>query len=297
MAAMPFLSSNIYCDVFIDGNDNLNYSLEKELFSVDGLIITSNMVYFKKEGEDKWFLSNGCKILKELNYSTLNLRYSVLIGVKNNKYTILSLRGEILKENLIWADGNQYGIAIKKNGKKEIEITNSYNTFIVTGYDYAIPCSNNFFIAWNINGLLPTWYLLDSQYKILETSNNRITEFNGFFFLKKYNEIAIFDKMGIRLRNENYGDCFYGGEYFYIFNRLINKWEIFDNNLTTITSLRYDQIPITVTYNNILIVCDAKNNVLNLLDLGKKTSSIIENYVIGDKYLLIKREMQWERLY
>jgi hypothetical protein len=51
-----FLSpSSIYCDVFIDANDNLNYSLENESFLVDDLIIVGDMAYFKKKARINGF--------------------------------------------------------------------------------------------------------------------------------------------------------------------------------------------------------------------------------------------------
>jgi hypothetical protein len=264
---------------------------------LDDLIINEDIICFKKEGSDKWFLSNGNRILRELEYSTIISENAVLIAVKNGKYTILSLSGEVLADNLIWADSTQYGIAIKESTEKKIRIINDHNNFIITGYDYAIPCSSDYYICWNVNGITPTWYLLNSVYEILETSNKRIIEFNGHFFVKDENGVLFFDNTGMRTINEMYSDCFHGGQYFYVFNKLIRKWEILDDRLQKAMVLNADKIPATISYNNKMIIKDIKNDKLELLDISNNTNITIDDYLIGDKYLFAKYGKKWIRIY
>lgn len=291
------LSSGLYSYVFIDDNNNLKYLLHNDSFSLDDLIINEDIICFKKEGSDKWFLSNGNRILRELEYSTIISENAVLIAVKNGKYTILSLSGEVLADNLIWADSTQYGIAIKESTEKKIRIINDHNNFIITGYDYAIPCSSDYYICWNVNGITPTWYLLNSVYEILETSNKRIIEFNGHFFVKDENGVLFFDNTGMRTINEMYSDCFHGGQYFYVFNKLIRKWEILDDRLQKAMVLNADKIPATISYNNKMIIKDIKNDKLELLDISNNTNITIDDYLIGDKYLFAKYGKKWIRIY
>jgi hypothetical protein len=289
--------STIYGDIFIDKNDTVNYKLNDESYHINDLIKINDIVYFKVNYEDKWFMSNGSEIIKELNYSTITKKSSVLIAVKNNKYSILSLNGDILMENLNWADNNTFGTAIKKGNERKIEIIKNNEITIISGYDYAIPCSNKHFICWNVNGLIPAWYLLNSEFKVIETSTRKIIEFANTFFLRKGEKILMVNNTGKVVESEEYGDFFSGDECLYMFNKINNKWEIFNNNFNKVLSLDYSYIPITATISDMLIIKNERNGNIMLLDINNKTSQVINSFIIIDKYLFIRRGLLWNIYY
>ncbi|GMO12082.1 MAG: hypothetical protein Ta2D_14040 [Rickettsiales bacterium] len=158
-----------------------------------------------------------------------------------------------------------------------------------------MPCSKDNIIAWNVNELPPTWFLLNSKHEILGSSNERIIDFNSYFYLKKGDHIEIINKDNITSKSNVYSSFMYGNICLYLYNRVKEQWEIFDYKLSKIITLEQHQIPLTSVNNHFVVIRD--KNTLKLFNIENKAVVNIYNYFIGNKYLFIENDKTWERVY
>ena len=300
-----FLAQTLYGygEIIIDKNDQMYYKTHNKEYLINDLIISYGYDYVKNN--DKWLVFRNGELIRELNYSSLIVSKIGIIGIKNNRYSLLSNDGKLIKSDLEWASINDNGIIIKeKDGRDLISIVNSASRHL-TKYDYAKACPNGFYITWNIANADDVtkskveWFLINSSGYIVESSVSIIREFSGRYFIENNKYIITINNNGEKtIMDENYSKLITGNEYIFFYNEFTRQWEIHNRDMEFIMEIEQSFIPSTKDYDDIMIIMDRMNQILKMIKLNNAESVRIKDYRIGDKFLFIKHDdNKWERIY
>ena len=289
-----FFTQTLYADISFDKDDNMYYESLKNNYRIEELYIQNNTYYVKVK--DKWLVFYEGRLIGEFNYTSLVVTKNGLLG-KNNTYTLLSNDLKVLQDNLLWARINDNGIIIKEKDKELLAISLDGSKRALKGYDYAEMCSNGFYIAWEVTKLIPRWFLLNSKGKMIASTDTKIIEFNGKFFIKKDNKIIVIDNYKKKVLDEKYSDFMDGREYIFLFNNGTKRWEVHDSNLNYVLEIDLPNVSTSMVCHNIFLIYDRQAEILIMYKIDTHTSMLIDDYRMGEDYLFIKYENAWKRIY
>ena len=290
-----FFAQTLYADISFSNDNTMYYVTPQNNYRIEDLYIQNNKYYLKVK--DKWLIFDDTTLIGELDYASLVVTRNGLIGVKKNTYTLLSNNLKSLQDNLIWATINDYGVVIKDKNDRILTIYTNGTEKKLKGYDYAEIASNNFYIAWNVIKLVPQWFLLNTDGSVIESSNTKIIEFDGKFFIKKDNKIIVIDNYKKKFIDEKYTDFMDGKEYIFLFNNSTKRWEVHDSELNCVLEVPLSNIFASIVWHNILLMHDRQKNILEMYKIDTNTSEKIDEYRIGEEYLFVKHENYWKRIY
>ena len=289
-----FFTRTLYADISFDKDNAMYHESLKDNYRIEDLYIQNNTYYVKVK--DKWLVFYEGRLIGEFNYTSLVVTKNGLLG-QNNTYTLLSNDLKVLQDNLLWARINDNGIIIKEKNKELLAISPDGSKKTLKGYDYAEMCSNGFYIAWEVTRLIPRWFLLDSKGKMIESTDTKIIEFNGKFFIKKDNKIIVIENYKKKVLDEKYSDFMEGREYIFLFNNGTKRWEVHDSNLNYVLEIGLPNISTSMVCHNILLIYDRQAEILIMYKIDTHTSMVIDDARMGEDYLFIKYENAWKRIY
>ena len=289
-----FFTQTLYADISFDKDNAMYYESLKNNYRIEDLYIQNNTYYVKVK--DKWLVFYEGRLIGEFNYTSLVVTKNGLLG-KNNTYTLLSNDLKVLQDNLLWARINDNGIIIQEKNKELLAISLDGSKKTLKGYDYATMRSNGFYIAWEVTRLIPRWFLLNSKGKMIESTDTKIIEFNGKFFIKKDNKIIVIENYKKKVLDEKYSDFMEGREYIFLFNNGTKRWEVHDSNLNYVLEIDLPNVSTSMVCHNIFLIYDRQAEVLIMYKIDTHTSMIIDDYRMGEDYLFIKYENAWKRIY
>ena len=290
-----FFTQTLYADISFNNDNTMYYVTPQNNYRIEDLYIQNNKYYLKVK--DKWLIFTDTTLIGELDYTNLVVTRNRLIGIKKNTYTLLSNDLKLLKADLMWATINDYGVVIKDKDERILTICTNDTEKKLKGYDYAEICSNSFYIAWNVIRLVPQWFLLNTDGKVIESSNIKIIEFDGNFFIKKDSKIIVIDNYKKKFLDEKYTDFVDGREYIFLFNNSTKRWEVHDSKLNCVLEIPLSDIPISIIRYNIFLLSDRQKNILEMYNIDTNTSEKIDDYRIGEEYLFVKQDNSWKRIY
>ncbi len=293
---LSFFAQLLYGEIIFDENDRWYYKTSEDCYPFSSLIIDDNYHYLEiySPTQSYWLIFENDTFIAEWNYSSLDVKeIGVIASNGMDRYSVFSNDLTLIKDNLHWATISDYGIVMKERNNCNLTVISNDMQFELAGYNYASVCTNEFFIAWN--GLVE-WFLVNSSGEVIESSDRRIEEYSGKYFIQKNNSIVMIDNDERIFLDEKYSDFANVDEYLCLFNSTTRRWELHDKDIQFVLELDEFVFPSSV-YNDIVILYNRMTQITELYNISTNTTIVIDNYKIGERYLFVKYSDRWERIY